>query len=182
MDDPYNLFTTASPTAALPWSTPSAVARELVGAVGTATAAVAFAAVVAAMTSFPIVPRVGAEIDAVINLDSDPLVESVWRVESDGARIEEAARHAATEALVALREVGLTPERVLADPDGGVALYVFGDETIEGGARARYVRVAASNDETLTVLCVDRETSERTAWDASSDLGASLVRVAEFLG
>jgi hypothetical protein len=181
MDDPYNLFTTASPTASLPWSAPSAVARELVGAVRTATAAVAFAAVVAGVTSFPIVSRVGAEIDAVINLDSDPLVDAIWRVEPERAPIEDTARHAATEAVVALREVGLLPERVLADPDGGVALYVFADRTIEGGARARYVRVAAANDENLTILCVDRETSERSAWDVS-DLAESLVRVAEFIG
>lgn len=182
MDDPYNLFTTASPTASLPWSPPSAVARELVGAVGTATVAVAFAAVVAAMTTFPIGSHLGAEIEAVINLESDPLVDAVWRVESERAPIEDGARHAATEALVALREVGLVAERVLADPDGGVALYVFGDRAIEGGARARYVRVAAANDESLTILCVDRETSERSAWDVSSDLAASLVRVLEFIG
>jgi len=181
--DPWNLFTTADPTrsASLPWSAPSAIATELVGGVRTATAAVILSLAVATGTLVAEEPDISGEVDPIIHLDDDSLVDAIWNVGPERADIEHRARLTATNVLLAMRDVGISPDRAVADPDGGIALYAFGSETLPGGSHRRYARIAVSNEGDVVALCANRESDERQVWDATPDLRGALERVRAYL-
>jgi hypothetical protein len=107
------------------------------------------------------------ERPAVIDLglhDDDPLAQIVRTVTSDAEAPNDASRATAQLLLDHLRGEGINPERAVADPEGGVALYVFGDEVLPGGARARYARLAAMNDGSIVAVCADRREDRQDGW------------------
>ncbi len=71
---------------------------------------------------------------------------------------------AATNILDALDQTLLSPERVVPDAEGGVAIYFFGGKTLPGGARQQYASLSASNDGEIVALVHDRD-HEPAAWD-----------------
>jgi hypothetical protein len=74
---------------------------------------------------------------------------------------------AAANILDALDETLLSPERVVPDAEGGVAMYFFGGKTLPGGARQQYASISASNDGEIVALVHNRD-HEPEAWDVGS--------------
>jgi hypothetical protein len=115
-------------------------------------------------------------------IDDDPTMERVWSVTSEGEQPSEESRSTATTIVDLLRDQTLEPDRVLADPEGGVALYVFGEGMHPGGAHARYARIVATNAGEVGVLLVNRGGGEPSSWDVHErDRASTIQRVRDFL-
>jgi len=56
----------------------------------------------------------------------------------------------------------LEPERIVATPDGGIAIYFVSSQTLKGGAPQKYARFIGDNDGEILLLLHNRvsETSE----------------------
>lgn len=88
-------------------------------------------------------------------------------------------------ALQRFHEKGLDAERVSAMPDGGVAIYYFGLDRIEGGARALYARVAIPNDDTICLTLANRSNETSMVYPIRPDLRGwndAAELVSSFLG
>lgn len=72
--------------------------------------------------------------------------------------------------LEALHGAGLEPERLNAMPEGGVAIYCFGSERIQGGARARYARIAIANDDPICLTLTSRSDDTSTTRSVRDDI------------
>ena len=91
----------------------------------------------------------------------------------------------AREALRVLFVELIDPERVTAMPEGGVAIYCFGRHQIEGGARARYARIALPNEEVPYITLTDRisgTSKTQTVGGDTQGLSRAAEIVAAFLG
>jgi hypothetical protein len=124
-----------------------------------------------------------ARADVSFRID-DATLDAVRSARSRGEPPTPESRSTAAELVLMLRRFELEPERVLADPDGGIALYVFGGAARADGSRVRYARVLASNTGEVAILFVDRD---RTTSPHALDVGkrereAAITRVREFLG
>jgi hypothetical protein len=114
--------------------------------------------------------------------DEDPTIERVWSVGSEREQPSQESRLTATTIVDLLREQTMEPDRVLADPEGGVALYVFGEGTHPGGAHARYARIVATNAGEVGVLLVNRQGGVPSSWDVQEgDRASTMRRVRDFL-
>ena len=114
--------------------------------------------------------------------DDDPIAQAVRTVTADGEPPSDAARLGAERLVDRFRAGGLDPDRAVADPDGGIAIYVFGSDVLAGGARARYGRVAAMNDGSIVAACVDRTQNQDEAWDVRSDgVDGAVERIRVFI-
>jgi len=72
-----------------------------------------------------------------------------------------------------LRGANLGPDRAVADPDGGLALYIF--------AVGRFARIVRTNDNEIIVTCVDTAHDKQATWDATGALPNALRRLHAFL-
>jgi hypothetical protein len=158
--------------------------RKLEGVLGRTAAAVAITltAIVISPAEPPLAVgraagTTGAEIDV-----SDTLLERVWKARSDGIQPNTKSREHASAVLDEFRESGIEPDRVVADRDGGVAIYVFGRREVAPGAHARHARILAANEGDLIALCVDYEHDTRDAWEAKlGELEPTISRVRAFV-
>lgn len=76
----------------------------------------------------------------------------------------------------AASSVGGASDRIVASAEGGVALYWFGTERIDGGAHRRYGWIEAENDGELSALTADRLTDETESWVFSSQEAEQTVK------
>jgi hypothetical protein len=156
--------------------------RKLEGVIARAVTAIAISA-----TAFTVSPgsepvRRAASTEAVAIDMGDTLLERVWKVRSDGIQPSDKSRRYAATILEELRESGVEPDRVVADPDGGVAIYVFGKRETEAGEHARHARLLAANEGDVIALCVDYERNSHDAWAAElTDLGPTVRKVHSFV-
>ncbi len=141
----------------------------------------AIAAGVCFASSVPAVSVQSAEAaDVPIDMQSlDPTAARIFDARTDGIPPTTEARAAACTLLVGLRSVGLEPSRVLADPDGGVSLYVFapGDES----QPRRYARLLATNEEEV-IATFENPQGTRSVWPVKADsLDRAMDRVSSFV-
>jgi hypothetical protein len=177
--------------ATAPWTTSSgagvtvASPPEMSDALGrvvrTAAHALSFVTIVGIATTWaaPAHDHTG-EANPIVELDDDALLARIWAVDSDGVSPTTKSRERAAEILEALRSNHIEPERVLADPDGGIALYVFGTEQMPSGARSRYARIGVTNDGEVLVLCADRATGTNDVWTMRG-IGRAIGQIQEFI-
>jgi hypothetical protein len=107
--------------------------------------------------------RLAATVDTPIDV-SDTLLELVWKVRSDNIQPNVTARHTAMQILAKMEDARVTPDRIVADPDGGVALYVFGR-----GRDDRHGRILAANEGDIIALCVDYQEQLHDAWQVDAE-------------
>ena len=166
---------TAAPRSAVKPSKPNApVAR-------TATV-FAIALAVCFASSFTEVSLRSAEsADVPIDMDVlDPTAARISNVTSSDVAPTTEARSHAYALLDALRAVGLEPSHVVADPDGGVSLYVFesGDPTQD----RRYARLLATNERELIATFEDPSAKTRSVWPIrGARLSHDIDRVRSFV-
>jgi hypothetical protein len=180
------LFSGADPTArdALLTVRPPGVRTRDLGAFARTAMTVTFAlasicSVQSSAFAYPGHVEVGSEIAPVI---VDETGQRVLDVRSDGEQPSVESRRIATELVDRLRAEDLEPDRVLADPEGGVALYVFGESQLSDGSHSRYARIVATNSGEVAVLCADREGGSPLVWDVKrGDRVAAVKRVHAFL-
>ncbi len=82
----------------------------------------------------------------------DDAIHRAETVASDRTQPNRPARAQAIAVIEALRGQGLDPHRVVADPDGGVAVYVFGGARV-AGALALVTRVSSLPTRALSSPC-----------------------------
>jgi hypothetical protein len=112
----------------------------------------------------------------------DRTMDAIARLRSDGEQPTEESRATAATLVGLLRQQQLEPSRVLADSEGGVALYVFGDHILPGGSHSRYARIVATNAGEVAVLCADRrDPANVKAWDVQGSEERAMVRVRSFI-
>lgn len=77
----------------------------------------------------------------------------------------------------------LEPHRILADPDGGVSIYLAGEQrTQDGGAPNRYVNFLFLNDGEILVTRADRDAGDSKIFEIESDgLVSEIVEARSFL-
>jgi len=110
----------------------------------------------------------------------DDVLERLRSVSSDGIQPNETARTKAAAVLAALRESNLEPHRVVGDPDGGVALYVFGHKNRSN--ERKYARVLSTNEGDIVAMCVDQSSGRHGVWEAdASDLRNTAARIESFI-
>ena len=77
--------------------------------------------------------------------------------------------------------VGLIPDRTVAIPDGGLAIYFFGRDLTNKGAHRLVARLALDNDGAITLLLEDVEAQTSTLTDEEIEdddlLDAVLARI-----
>jgi hypothetical protein len=66
--------------------------------------------------------------------------------------------------------------RVVTGSDGEVALYLWSDEKIEGGASARYARLSVEAGEMLMMVATREPDSHEIQEVSASTLGAAILR------
>lgn len=121
----------------------------------------------------------GAELDLAAE---DWAWSQIRIVDTDGEHPNEVSRRAALDLLQQLRAQGLEPDRVVADPDGGVALYMFAERMLGDGSHPRYARIAAMNDGEVVASLADRERDTHEAWDVTaSQRSRAIRRIEEFV-
>jgi len=77
----------------------------------------------------------------------------VWAVRAAGAvPPTQDAMLTATSILDAMAAHGLVPDRIVADPDGGIAIYAF--QRSQDESPTRYGRVLATNESEVIAACV----------------------------
>jgi hypothetical protein len=157
------------------------VGRKLEGVIARTVTAIAITAAAFAVT--PTTTIQSASSTAAVKLDvSDTLLERVWKVRSDGVQPNDKARRYASAVLGAFRDFGFEPDRVVADRDGGIALYVFGRGKLAGGSSARHARVLAANEGELIAMCVDNERNQHDGWEAElGDLDPTVQKIQSFV-
>jgi len=141
----------------------------------------AIAAGVCFATSVPTVSVQSAEASqAPIDMQSlDPMAARIFSATTDGIPPTTEARAAACTLLQSLRSVGLEPGRVVADPDGGVSLYVFGPG--EENEPRRYARLLATNEQEL-IATFENPKGTRSVWAMkASMLDRAMDRVGSFV-
>jgi hypothetical protein len=112
----------------------------------------------------------------------DRTIDAIVHLRSDGEQPTEESRATAAALVGLLRQQDLEPSRVLADSEGGVALYVFGDHVLPGGGHSRYARIVATNAGEVAVLCADRrEPGKVKAWDVHGSEERAMERVRSFI-
>ena len=112
--------------------------------------------------------------------ETEAAIRGILALEPEGEPIEHAARVRAAE-IVRTMEPQLFAERIIADPDGGVAIYAFGEATIESGARRRYARIGVANDGAVMLSMSDRVDGTFITREITRDVAGSLQDVADFL-
>jgi hypothetical protein len=156
--------------------------RKLEGVIGRAVTALSIT--VAAFIAEPSGPQIRHAVGTdAVQLDvADILLERVWKARSDRIQPTDKARRRASAVLEGFREAGIEPDRVVADPDGGVAVYVFGRRELQPGTQARHARVLAANEGDLIALCVDYEHNTHDVWETDLvELGATVSKMQSFL-
>jgi hypothetical protein len=84
--------------------------------------------------------------------------------------------------LQALRADGLEPSRIVSDPEGGVAVYVFSSEVLESGSHTRYARLSRTEEGEVVGLLVDRSDKMHEAWAIESgELESAVERMRAFV-
>jgi hypothetical protein len=112
----------------------------------------------------------------------DELLDRLRSASSDRVQPNEIARANAVSVVASLREHDVEPHRVVGDPDGGVALYVFGGRKLHDGRRAKYARILATNEGDVIAMCVDDLAGTHGVWEADvSDLGKAASRIQSFI-
>lgn len=135
-------------------------ARSTGKALGTTAATIAISFSAFAATAFwSSTWGAAATVEAPIDL-SDTLIERVWKVRSDNVQPNAKARQTAAHVLAEMEDARMPPDRIVADPDGGVALYVFG----RAAADDRHGRIFAANEGDVIALCVDYRDQLHDAW------------------
>lgn len=141
----------------------------------------AIAAVSFTATSVTLAKSTAAVKEVPLEIRDDAL-ERVRSVVSDGTQPNEAARTQAATVIDTLRHHGLDAHRIVADPDGGVAVYVFGGARLQSGARPRYARFLSTNEGDVIAMCVDGGTGEQSIWETDVEaLEPSMSRVRSFV-
>lgn len=116
-------------------------------------------------------------VDTPIDI-SDTLLERVWKARSDNIEPNVMARHTATQILTEMQDARVTPDRIVADPDGGVALYVFG----RGSREHRHGRILAANEGDIIALCVDYQKQLHDAWQVDpGSVADAVTKIRSFL-
>jgi hypothetical protein len=111
----------------------------------------------------------------------ESILDRVRVASSDGTQPNETARANATAVIESLLDANVEPHRVVGDPDGGLAVYVFARKQLEDGTRHKYARVLSTNEGGIIAMCVD-ETGSRGAWEADApDLANSVQRIQSFI-
>jgi hypothetical protein len=123
-----------------------------------------------------------AEAPSVLARWRDQVLDSVRRASSDGVPPNVTARANAASVLASLRDLDLEPHRVIGDPDGGVALYVFGGQKHLDGTRDKYARILSTNEGDVIAMWVDESSGRHDVWEADpSDLSNALSRIQSFI-
>lgn len=78
---------------------------------------------------------------------------------------------------------GMPPDRVVPDVTGGVALYWFGAEQMEGGAHRRYASIGVENYGDVALLMVERDKSIASRdLSGMGDVEWAIELLSEFVG
>jgi hypothetical protein len=112
----------------------------------------------------------------------DEIAQGVRSASSDGTQPNEAARSNALTVVQAFRAAAIEPQRVVGDPDGGIAVYIFGGTSTGNGGQSKFARVLATNEGEIIAMCVDSKTSRPGVWEAdTSNLDKSISRIQSFI-
>jgi hypothetical protein len=118
-----------------------------------------------------------AKADMPIDV-SDTLLERVWKVRSDNIQPNVTARRMAVYILAKMEDAQVTPDRIVADPDGGVALYVFGRDSRDDC----YGRILAANEGDITALCADYREPLHHAWQVDAEnIPDAVIKIHSFI-
>jgi len=78
---------------------------------------------------------------------------------------------------------GFEPSRVVADVEGGIAVYWFGTETLAGGSHRKVASITIGNDGELAGLTEDRTAEAREGFGVALEtVDAALTRLRAFVG
>lgn len=129
----------------------------------------------------PVLGQAADVADVSIRLDAiDPIAARILTTSSDGVAPNGIARQRATQLLEALRAQSLEPSHVLADPDGGISLYVFGPE--HHSQARRYARLLATNENDVIVTFENPAQTSRHVWELKpAKLSREIDRVGSFV-
>jgi hypothetical protein len=82
----------------------------------------------------------------------------------------------------AVRLMRRAPDRIVADADGGVAIYLFGSKVREDGAHHRYASLVVGNDGEVALVLRDRTSNRVDARDLEEeDLSDALAAAEAFV-
>ncbi|HEY4016727.1 MAG TPA: hypothetical protein VGM06_25500 [Polyangiaceae bacterium] len=136
-----------------------------------------------ALTSTAELPHeAAAEIPDLTLTLRDESAQRIRAASSQSTQPNELARSNALEALNALRSYDLEPQRIVGDPDGGIALYVFGGKSLPNRGRSKFARVLATNEGDIVAMCSDDAAERPRIWaDDGSKLGNTASRIQSFI-
>jgi hypothetical protein len=149
--------------------------------VGRAATTITIAAV-ALTSTFGSVPGASVEFPEVAWVLRDEVAQRIRSASSQSTQPNEAARSNALFALCALRSCDLEPHRVIGDPDGGIAMYIFGGRTLVNGGHSKFARLLATNEGDIIAMCADDAVDRPGIWAADrSEMAKTVSRIQSFI-
>ncbi len=146
-----------------------------------ATTTVAFALAVAmAFTTAGVFIDTAQLVDIPIQIGFGSVADQIRLAASDRTQPNDTARDLALDVLERMRALGISADRAVGDPDGGIALYVFGGRRTKLG-HPKYGRVVMTNEGDVVAMCVDHIAKKQRVWDASSDVDSALTSIRAFV-
>jgi len=135
-------------------------------------------ATVALTSTAELVPKAAVEFPKETWTLRDEITAGILSASSQITQPNEAARNNALVTLKVLRSHNLEPHRVVGDPDGGIALYMFGGNA----GRSKFARVLATNEGDIIAMCADDAKERLGLWASDqSELDKTAARIESFI-